>query len=74
MLRIQWQNQNLNVQRLVIRQGDWPARGADLVSLAKKAGLTLADDRVDPKAGDFWLGIYPGSGWGNTDPASVGWA
>jgi hypothetical protein len=74
MLRINWQNQNLDVQRLIIRPGDWPAHGASLVTLANQAGVSIADERVDPQAGDFWLGIYPRSGWGNTDPAKIGWA
>jgi hypothetical protein len=74
MIRVTWQNQNLNVRRLIIRKNDWPQRGAELTALANRTGVSLADDGVVPQAGDFWLGVYPGGGWGNADPALVGWA
>lgn len=70
MIRVNWQDQVLDVRRLVFRAGDGLVA---LSRLAARLGLDMADDRASPRPGDFWIGCDPRDGWGNTDPVRTGW-
>jgi len=73
MLRIQWQGQHLDIDRLVFRQNR-DSYERSLSDLASHLRLDVGDDSVDPKPGDFWVGCHPRAGWGDTDPELIGWA
>lgn len=74
VITINWQEQALSVRRIVLRSGEqnYYERSAD--ELAGDLGLEVVDDTVEPRPGDFWVGCHPRVGWGETDPALVGWA
>ncbi len=71
MLQIYWQGHNLNVRRLVHSTLASPQLAASLTRIARVHQLTVADERSDPIAGDFWIACSPGRGWGDTDPRTV---
>ena len=74
MIRVNWQDQVLNVRRLVFRRGNESSFDAVLDRLAAGFGLEVAADRAEPRPGDFWIGCHPVRGWGDADPARIGWA
>ncbi len=74
MIQVYWQDQLLNVRRLVFRRGHERAFDASLDQLAKQFHLDAADDRAEPQPGDFWIGCHPRGGWGTADPNLTGWA
>ncbi len=74
MIHVYWQDQWLDVQRLVFDRGQEAAFDAVLDRLARLFGLDVTDDRADPRPGDFWIGCHPRRGWGEADPAQIGWA
>jgi hypothetical protein len=74
VIRVHWQDETLWVRRLVFRPSDWRSAGVPVEQLAARAGLLIADESATPRAGDFWLGCSPLGGWGDADPAAVGWA
>lgn len=74
MFQVHWQDQLLNVRRLVFRRGLEQAFDAVLDRLAERFHLDVADDRAEPLPGDFWIGCHPRGGWGNADPNLTGWA
>jgi hypothetical protein len=74
MIRINWQEQAFEVRRLVFGRDTRPGLDADLRALVDEHRLEVADDRADPRRGDFWVGCHPARGWAGADPAEVGWA
>jgi hypothetical protein len=74
VLQINWQEQWLQVRRLVFRRGGSLSFDAAIDSLAARFRLQVADDRAEPRPGDFWIGCHPRVGWGNADPNLIGWA
>ncbi|QJW98940.1 hypothetical protein [Frigoriglobus tundricola] len=74
MIQVHWQDQLLDVRRLVFRRGFAPAFDAVLDRVAGLFHLDVADDRAEPLPGDFWIGCHPRGGWGNADPNLTGWA
>ena len=74
MIHVSWQDQLLNVTRLIFQCGPGCTFGAVLERLASRLDLGTADDRTDPRPGDFWVGCHPRAGWGDADPELTGWA
>jgi hypothetical protein len=74
VLHIHWQEQQLEVDRLVFRRGHRGSYEAILSGLATRLRVAIADDSAEPRPGDFWLGCLPRAGWGDTDPSLIGWA
>jgi len=73
MIRLIWENEVLNVRRVVIRRdlpraAEWAVRG-----LADRLGLAVARPDATPQSGDYWLGCSPDAGWGDADPSTIGW-
>ncbi len=74
MIHVNWQDQWLDVRRLVFRRGHEDTFDAALDRLAARFRLEVTDDGSDPRPGDFWIGCHPRSGWGDADPERIGWA
>ncbi len=74
MIRIEWDDHSLDVQRLVVRRELSPTLLARLRRIAVRGGLFIVSPAAMPQAGDFWLGCTPDGGWGDADPCEVGWA
>jgi hypothetical protein len=74
VIHVYWQDQLLDVRRLVFRRGHEVTFDATLDQLASQFGLAVTDDGADPRPGDFWIGCHPRSGWGAADPERIGWA
>jgi hypothetical protein len=74
VIQVNWQAQVLNVRRLVFRRGNEFSFDAVLDRLAAGFYLEVADGRAEPRSGDFWIGCHPRAGWGDADPARIGWA
>jgi hypothetical protein len=74
MIRLNWHDQPLRVGRLVYRNESELTFGATLDRLAALLRLDVADDRAEPRPGDFWIGCHPRTGWGGADPEQIGWA
>ena len=74
MIRIDWDDHPLDVQRLVVRRELSPLLLARLRRIAVRSGLFIVSPAAVPQAGDFWLGCTPDSGWGGADASEVGWA
>ena len=74
MIRVNWQNEILAVRRIVLRTDSFADYRANLIPLSQRLGLELADDNSLPQPGDFWIGCHPVRGWGDADPALIGWA
>jgi hypothetical protein len=73
VIQINWQDQVLRVRRLVFRRDRERRCEAVLDGLAERFQLEVADDRAEPQPGDFWIGCHPRAGWGDSDPARIGW-
>ena len=73
MQRIQWREEDLLVDRLVLRKRDRSELESEALDLADDLGLDTADDTSSPRPGDFWIGCHPAAGWGDADPQRVGW-
>jgi hypothetical protein len=73
MQRIQWREEDLLVDRLVLRKRDRSEMESEALGLADDLGLDTADDTSIPQPGDFWIGCHPAGGWGDADPQRVGW-
>lgn len=74
MIRIDWDDHSLDVQRLVVRRELSPTLLARLRRIAVRGGLFIVSPAAVPQAGDFWLGCTPEGGWGDADASEVGWA
>lgn len=74
MVRLNWQGQHLTIDRLVFRQEHRDAYVKTLNELAVRLHLDLGDAAAEPRAGDFWIGCQPRSGWGNAEPELIGFA
>lgn len=74
MLHIHWQNQRLQISRLVFRRESGSSFDGILDSLAARFRLQVADERAEPHPGDFWIGCLPRAGWGHVDTSLIGWA
>ncbi len=74
MIQVNWQDQWLDVRRLVFRRGHERAFDAALDGLAARFRLEVAGDQTEPHPGDFWIGCHPRTGWGNANPELIGWA
>ena len=73
MIRLTWENEVLDVRRVVIRR-DLPRAAERAVrGLAGRLGLAVARPDATPQSGDYWLGCSPDAGWGDADPGTVGW-
>lgn len=73
MVQLTWENEILHVRRIVVRR-DLPRSYRWAVRrIAEQLELPLVLPDVLPRAGDFWLGCSPDSGWGDADPSTVGW-
>ena len=74
MIRLNWQGEALDVQRLAVR----PDLDLHLLRavrrVAVRCGLFVVSPAAVPQAGDFWLGCVPDGGWGDSDANEVGWA
>lgn len=73
MVRLTLDDVVLEVRRVVVgrdlpRAFQWAACG-----LAARLGLPVARPDAAPRPGDYWLGCSPDAGWGDADPAVVGW-
>ena len=73
MVRIDWQNDVLDVTRLVLAQTTPPQLQESFRSLADEYGLGLAEDKTTPRSGDLWVGTAPERGWGD-ESRRIGWA
>ncbi len=58
MIRMNWQDEPLEINRLVFRRG-----------LSRSL-----DAAIDSLVTRFWIGCHPRSGWGEADPRLIGWA
>jgi hypothetical protein len=74
MLRINWQEQPLEVGRLVIHRDQGDSYIRKLIELAARLQIEVADEHSNPSPGDFWVGCHPRAGWGDADPNLIGWA
>lgn len=74
MIRVNWDDAPLDVQRIVVRRDLPPAYLAAVRRVALRHGLFVVSPAAKPQPGDFWLGCTPDDGWGDTDPHDVGWA
>jgi hypothetical protein len=74
VIQVNWQGQQLDVRRLILRRGYRDSYETALLVLAEGLRLTVADDASDPQPGDFWIGCHPRAGWGGADPGRIGWA
>lgn len=74
MLQVNWQEQRLNVLRLVFKCGHKNLCDAALARLVAHFRLEVADDRTEPRPGDFWIACCPRAGWSSTEPDRIGWA
>jgi hypothetical protein len=74
MLRLFWQGQNLNVNRLIYRRGLGSQFDDAISAIASRLQIALGDDDSEPRPGDFWIGCHPRTGWGEADPLQIGWA
>ncbi len=74
MIRMNWQDEPLEINRLVFRRGLSRSLDAAIDSLVTRLRLESAGDETDPRPGDFWIGCHPRSGWGEADPRLIGWA
>jgi len=74
VIQLHWKDEDLSVRRLVLRGDSHEQFSRNLLPLARRTGLTVADESADPAPGDFWVGCHPERGWRGADPARVGWA
>ena len=74
MIRLYWQDQILDVSRIVLRSNDRSAYEETLVDLAHRLRIDVGRDDTTPTPGDFWVGCHPRAGWGDADPSRIGWA
>ena len=74
MIRLNWQGESLDVQRLAVRPDLAPHLVRAIRRVAVRCGLFVVSPAAVPQAGDFWLGCMPDGGWGDSDPNEVGWA
>jgi hypothetical protein len=73
MVRLTWENEVLDVRRLVARPDLPRAYARAVADLAARLGLAVATPAARPRPGDFWLGCSPDGGWADADPSTVGW-
>ncbi len=73
MIRIEWDDAPLSVQRIAVRRELPPAYLTRLRRIAVRHGLFIVSPAATPQPGDFWLGCTPDGGWGDADPQLVGW-
>ena len=74
MLTLNWKGEQLQVRRLLIHSDTTPEFARRLAPIARRNSLDVGDETSVPQAGDFWVGCNPIGGWGDADPAQVGWA
>lgn len=74
MIRIEWEDATLDVQRIAVRRDLPSAYQTRLRRIAVRHGLFIVSPAATPQPGDFWLGCTPDHGWGDADPQLVGWA
>jgi hypothetical protein len=72
MIRIDWKDGVLEVRRLVMSRTTPSQLHEEFSRLAVERGLSVADDREEPLAGDLWIGGLPAHGWGAVGPREVG--
>lgn len=73
MVRLTWDNEVLDVRRVVIRRGLPGAFERAVRGVAERLGLAVARPDAAPRPGDYWLGCSPDAGWADADPSVVGW-
>lgn len=73
MIRIEWFGGELEVRWLVLGRAIQGLMGETLRWQAAVRGVEVADESVEPRAGDFWIWALPRRGWGGLRPGQVGW-
>lgn len=74
MIRLNWKQEDLSIRRLVIPAHSLAGYLNSLLPVARFLDVDIADETVEPRPNDFWLGCSPQRGWGDADPSVVGWA
>jgi hypothetical protein len=74
MVRIEWDQRERDVNRLVVRRGLPSDLLAEVRRVALAGGLFIVTSEATPQPGDFWIGCSPDNGWGEADPEMVAWA
>lgn len=72
MIRLNWQGEPLDVQRLAVHPDLSPPLLRAIRGVAVRCGLFVVSPAAEPQAGDFWLGCMPDRGWNDADPTEVG--
>jgi hypothetical protein len=73
MVRIHWQDQELNIKRIVLSRAASEALVHTVQTVARERGLAVADEDSEPRPGDFWLGCLPEKGWAASIGHRIGW-
>jgi hypothetical protein len=72
MAKIEWLSGILDIQRIVINDPTTDSITSTLRGLAGDLGIDITTRKVEPQAGDLWIGSPPDVGWGES-PNHVGW-
>lgn len=73
MSRIRWQDEVIELRRVVFRPDIPNAFRDPLRELARKLGVPVVAPDACPADGDVWVGCSPERGWGDADPHAIGW-
>jgi hypothetical protein len=73
MVRIHWQDQELDVRRLVVSRSAPDGVRRRVRGVAREQALAVAEEDAEPRQGDFWLGCLPEKGWAASLAQQIAW-
>jgi hypothetical protein len=73
MVQINWQDEALEVRRIVLSREMPVSLSETILRLAASHGVAIADECVAARGGDLWIACLPEKGWGEASTRQIGW-